>query len=194
MIQIPYTVRLAALVALAAVMLLSAQRGDRTARMWEYGFLFVAGALGSVYGVLNDAVTVTVSPEYFIVGKGLEPGAGLRSRAIILGAQAGFSAGVIGCAVWQVALRRVPARLRCLRILRRVWIPFASAAALAVLVALACGRTDPLDFHARMAGLLSPAELDRFRVVWWAHVGAYSGLIGGVVAGVCLSRRANAQG
>ena len=70
------------------------------ARRWkEYLFLYGSGTFAALLGALNDAYTVSVSPDYFISGKGLEAGDGLMLRAMGFGARAGFVAGIIlaGC-------------------------------------------------------------------------------------------------
>ena len=95
MISIPYWSRLAALLVLAIFMVAYDTHRGSTVRLWEYGCLFLVGAVGAVYGTANDAITVSISPDYFALGKGLDAGAELRSQAIMLGGQAGFSASAV---------------------------------------------------------------------------------------------------
>ncbi len=54
------------------------RHGARATRYREYGFIIVTGLLGAVFGFVNDMITSSVSPEYFIFGKGLEDGPDLR--------------------------------------------------------------------------------------------------------------------
>jgi hypothetical protein len=42
-----------------------------TRRAKEYAFLLATTLAAVVYGVLHDQLTVTISPEYFLEGKGL---------------------------------------------------------------------------------------------------------------------------
>jgi len=129
MIDIPYISRILIFALLIFVLLVyeRVKRPESKERVWEYGGLIVAGLIGAVYGVVNDAITFSISPEYFIYGKELDPGPGLRWRALLLGAQAGFSAGAIACAIWHFIFRKQPAKERCLLLLRRCWIPFVCA-------------------------------------------------------------------
>ena len=193
MAGIPYTFRVGALLLLAGVMVLHDRlyRQGRGGRVWEYGFLFLTGILGALYGAANDAVTSGMSPEYFTAGKGLSETGPLRQQAVVLGAQAGFSAGAIACAIWQFVLRRMPARERCLLILRHIWVPFVLALSLAVLFPLVCGHADPLRFAVRLDGTLSAADRPGFLTVWWVHLGTYSGLTAGMGAGIYMTKKHN---
>ncbi len=186
--SIPYWSRLVALLALAICMIVYDRRKGSTARQWEYGCLFLFGAVGAVYGAANDAITAGISPDYFVLGKGLDAGAGLRARAIMLGGKAGFSAGAVACVLCHLLLRRVPAPSRCIRILRRIWIPFVLAGTLAVLAPLVLGHADPLGFHAQLIDLISAERIASFLTVWWTHMGAYLGLIMGLCTVIAMSK------
>ena len=189
--NIPYVFRIGALITLAVIMVLHDRlfcqgKGQRD---WEYGFLFLVGLLGALYGAANDAVTSGLSPAYFMVGKGLAGVGTLKHQAIVLGAQAGFSAAVIACAICQFVLRRIPARQRCLLILRQLWIPFVLAPFLGLVLPVVCGHADPLHFADRLQGVMSENDLPGFLTVWWAHIGTYVGLIAGVVACVYITQK-----
>ena len=143
MTEVPYLFRFGILVALAIVMILRDRlrgRGNNE-RVWEYGFLFFAGGIGAVYGMENDAITVGISPDYFTLGKGLVGGSELRWQAMMLGAEAGFSAGAVACVIWQFVLGRIPAPRRCRVILRLFWIPFILAGTFAVFMPIVFGRS-----------------------------------------------------
>ena len=71
-------------------------------RTREYGFLLYAGLLAVVYALVHDQVTVTLSPEYFVYGKGLDP-ASLRLDVAWLAVRAGASVGLVGGAALLVA-------------------------------------------------------------------------------------------
>src|ERR1700684_693421 len=75
------------------------RRGKEAARPREYSFVWIAGILGGLVGFTNDSITSSISPEYFIYGKGFETVIDLRWRAGVYGFKAGLSAGVIGGAV-----------------------------------------------------------------------------------------------
>lgn len=159
-------------------------KGKNT-RQWEYGCLFLVGILGAMYGALNDAVTFRLSPDYFTFGKGLDAEvASPTLDAMRLGAEAGFSAAVVACAVWQFILRRTPAPNRCRLILRWVWLPLVSAAAFSLAMPAAFGRLDPMAYSSHLAGLISKARIAAFLVVWWAHIGVYTGFCVGLAAAI----------
>src|SRR5271167_4903786 len=82
------------------------RHGREAARYREYGFIWIAGILGGVVGFANDCITSSISPDYFIMGKGLEPGNDLRLRAGVYGLKAGLSAGIVGGAVCLFARAR----------------------------------------------------------------------------------------
>lgn len=165
--NIPYWFRIIALLFLATAMVVRDRRRGGTTRQWEYGWLFLGGAIGAVYGVVNDAITVTISPDYFELGKGLSVGEGFRHRATLLGGKAGFSAGASACVFWQFVLRHVPAPDQCRMILRWIWIPFTLAGSLALILPLILGHTDPFGFLGQLDGAISEERIDSFITVWW---------------------------
>ena len=186
--NIPYRSRVIALMILATAMVVHDRRRGCTNRQWEYGWLFLAGIIGAIYGVVNDTITVSISPDYFELGKGLSVDSGLRHQAILLGGKAGFSAGASACVLWQFILRHVPAPTRCRMILRWIWIPFTLAGSLAFILPIILGHTDPLGFGERLVGVISRERIDSFLTVWWAHIGAYLGLIIGLLTAIAMSR------
>ena len=186
--SVPYTYRLAAIALLATVVIIidRLRHGTKGYRAGEYAVLMLAGVVGAGYGAVNDLITSTVSPEYFTLGKGLQEGPGLTLRAMVLGAKAGCPAGVVVCAIWLFWAGRTPgdhpARMR--RVVGSFWIPVACAGVLAVLLPTIVGAWDPLDFKAMLRGLLPDDRVSAFRHVWWAHVGAYLGLLLGCGLGM----------
>ncbi|MBA4388225.1 MAG: hypothetical protein C0404_09605 [Verrucomicrobia bacterium] len=191
MINIPYSYRLGALAFLAIAMVLYERLFRRSSheREWEYGFLFFAGILGAFYGAVNDAVTSELSPVYFTVGKGLAGTGTIKYQAMMLGAQAGFSAAVVTCAIWQFLLRRISARQRCALIFKHLWIPFSLAPLLGLVFPLFSNNSDPLLFANQLRGIILAEDLPGFLAVWWVHLGTYTGLIAGVAIGIHRTRR-----
>lgn len=158
------------------------RKGQNATKWKEYGFVVLTGLLGMIFGVCNDLITSSISPEYFIFGKGLSPGDGLTLRAAMLGAKAGFTAGAFAGAICLYASTR-----RCSRpslpygsLVRLLWRPFVLAV-LAALVALLFHRCAPFTFLAELKGILAPQQIHRFMIVWCIHVGLYSGLLTAVV-------------
>jgi len=60
----------------------------------EYSFLLSAALLAAAYAVVHDQIAVTLSPEYFVYGKGLDPaflGLDVAWLAVRAGASVGSS-------------------------------------------------------------------------------------------------------
>lgn len=189
MTGIPYWCRIGALLALASTMIIRDRRRGSTERQWEYGCLFVGGMVGALYGAANDAITVRISPEYFAIGKGLESGPSLVGRAIRLGAEAGFSAAAVAAAIWLFVIRHTKAPTRCRLVVRTAWIPLVVAVVLSVAAPAVFGHFDPLRFAQRLNALVPPCRFSAFLMVWWTHIGAYSGLCLGLIVAMLISRR-----
>lgn len=63
----------------------------------EYTFVFGMGLLFSVFGIIHHQITVTISPDYYAIGKHLGYDS-LRLNASVVGAKSGMYAGVVfGC-------------------------------------------------------------------------------------------------
>lgn len=140
-----------------------------------------AGSLGGLF----DQVTVTVSPEYFLHGKGMDP-VGLRLAVAWLGFR---SALPLGAAVGGLGF------LRASRVDRFTWSTWLATVAGCVALMLAlCSAVnvvvDPFSVREAAHGALSPQALDRYLVAWGLHIGAYSGAVLGVVV---AWRRAGAR-
>jgi len=181
--SIPYWARVAALVALmvAVAGVEIAIRGRNASRWKEYGFVLGAGLAAGLFGLANDLVTSSISPDYFVVGKGL-PIDTLRRSAGTLGFQAGFSAGAIAAAfcVYLATRRSRHPAFSMQRLAILSWRPFVLAVALAMLLPLLFSRFDPLGYEATLAPILTPPRIGRFIQVWWIHTGLYLGLLAGV--------------
>jgi len=160
------------------------RKGPQATKFREYGFVIIAGAIGAAVGLVNDLITSSISPEYFIFGKGLEDGPNLRIQAGLFGLRVGFSAGVIAGAISLYVTRRKSAYppLKCCRLLRMLWMPITGAIFCGVIIPLLFSKFDPEHFSDQLNGLLDAGKLDRFRQVWWTHVGLYAGMIIGLAA------------
>ena len=193
--DIPFWVRIAALVVLMAVLAgvdLWYRRG-RSTRWKEYLFILLAGCAAAVFGSLTDLVTSSISPDYFIFGKGL-PADGIRWHAMALGLQAGFSAGAIAGALclFVGTRRRARANISLPKIAMLAWRPFLLAGVLAAVVPFTCGSFDPVGFADQLGGPLGPDRAARFLTVWHIHLGVYLGLAVGVVWMIVAIRRLSA--
>jgi len=194
MVPLPFLYRLAILAAVFAA--LSVWHFSHDPQRWrEYGFVFIAGTAGALFGVLNDLLTSTISPAYFVVGKGIPPGAGFTTGVISLGFQAGFVAGALAsCAYLYVNnpkpnTPRVSFSFLCLRMLH----PAIVACILGLAFGLLVYFVEPQSIVRRVQPLVAPQEARGFVSVWAIHVGLYLGLVIGVVIGTRdISRNRNA--
>lgn len=182
MIQtVPYWFRIALLLlVLSLVAAIDWLWNRQKATKWkEYGFVVVSGIIGTVFGFLNDLITSSISPEYFIFGKGLDPGDGLILRAGVLGMEAGFSAGAIAGAICLYASTRNNGRppLAYRRLLGFLWRPVALAPATALVLVFSCRHLDPAGFSILLDETLDSQQMERFLTVWWIHSGLYLGLL-----------------
>ncbi len=158
------------------------RKGPQATKFSEYSFLTIAGLLGAIVGLTSDSITSSISPEYFILGKGLEEGPDLRVQAGLFGVRVGFSAGIIGGAVCLYASRRKSTYLpvKCSRLLQMLWMPVTGAILCGIGLPLGLSKFDPAGFSAQLDTLLDTGKLSRFRQVWWTHLGLYLGTVIGV--------------
>lgn len=160
------------------------RNGRKALKFREYGFVLIAGVLGAVVGFCNDLITSSISPDYFILGKGLDDGPGLRLQAGLLGLRVGFSAGIIGGAVCLYATQRKtaypPAKFS--RLLLFLWMPLAAAVLCGILVPILLSRFDPAHLAAQLGSMIDTTRIERFLQVWWIHIGLYTGMIIGLAA------------
>jgi len=167
------------------------RRHRKAATKWrEYTVLLISVALALVYGVINDQITVTISPEFFLYGKELSktigdnpPMAQLRWEAAKVGMKATWTAGLI----FGVALllannpsKSLP-RLRNRQLVMYVPVILAITAVCGVVGAWLgyhgyLTRIDP-DFGEMVAANLYRPM--RFMSAWGANLGGY---VGGVIA------------
>jgi hypothetical protein len=166
------------------------RKGRQAARYQEYGFILLCGVLGAALGAANDALTSSLSPEYFILGKDL-PGEHPRLEAVNLGLSAGFSAGIIGGALSLFALGRKRPPFK--RLLPMLAIPALSAMSLGGAFFLIAPDADPTRLTDQLRELLTPEQIRRFRLVWWIHTGLYAGFVLGLAAMIALARRRRGQ-
>jgi len=171
------------LVLLLAALLELLLRGRRASRYREYSFLLAMGAFGAAVGAAIDGATSALSPEYFILGKGLSSGASLRGEALRLGAHAGFAA---GCALsgTLLLLNRPRAELPAVPLSHLArncgLIALAAIAGAGVLAAITSAFSLDLPFDPGHDLADSPRR--RFALAWWTHLGAYLGALAGLLA------------
>ncbi len=191
MAEVPFSLRVATLLAIiTGLLLLEVRKPAEQRHRWrEYVFLLCSGVAFAVFGVCFDLITSSVSPEYFVFGKGIEPGAQFRIEVAQLGAVAGFSAGAIGAAI---LLAINPAPEQSMRLLRTLWIPIVLSGLVALFFS-AISLLIPFQPQPQSRALAGP-ELGGFSVVWYAHIGAYVGGAAGVFLLGVLLRNRTAEG
>jgi hypothetical protein len=181
------------LVVLAVVAALDRWRYRARATRWrEYLVLLACGAVGGVLGAAIDQVTATISPDYFVLGKGLPAGAGFRRAVAWLGFQAGFVTGCIagGLLLWAGQPERYRVQIGYRGLCRRLPLPVLGALLLAVPMGLVVPAWDPLGLGEVLAAELPPPRLARFLTVWGVHLGLYTGGVLGTLLGMLGLRRA----
>ncbi len=191
--EVPYTARVVALLVVAgtAASVDLWRHKDNATRWKEYLFVLGGGLATGAFGMASDLLTSTLSPSYFILGKGL-PLDSLPQSAMELGLKAGFSGGAIASAicVWAATRRSSFPQMRLTALALVVWRPFLLAMVLASVFFVSLSGIDPLQFGSRLDSLVSSEELVRFLWVWWIHLGLYTGfLIGSFWSVLAVGRR-----
>ena len=183
--------------------LIDLRRNGRAATRWrEYGVLVACVLAALAYGAVNDQVTVTISPEYFLYGKELAKTVGdppaselaLRWAAAVVGLKATWSAGLLIGVVLLLAnnpwrsLPRLPNR-RLIGLLPVILLCAATLAVVGGVVGHAGLMTHwQADFEDQVrADLWRPR---RYMATWGVHLGGYAGgLIGTAWAAALVIRR-----
>jgi hypothetical protein len=197
--RFPFSYRaglLAVLMGIGAVLDLW-RHGRAATRYKEYAFIWLTGFLGCLAGGITDLLTSSISPYYFMLGKGLLGGEGFNLRVAMFGVREGMSAGVIAGAICVYVSRRKSKYppLGFGKLLGLLWIPIVWAVAGSLLLPLLFGRSDPAGLASKFYDGGLALQLDRFLVigqtdaflhVWWIHTGLYAGLLAGLLWLVAL--------
>ncbi len=163
---------------------------SRATRWREYLFLLAAVGVALVYGVINDQITVRLSPEYFLYGKGLEPLVGndlnrLPWEAAKVGIKATWSVGLVIGVAFLLANNprrdrpRLPYRDLLRHIVKVLAMSILCAAAMGVI-----GRLGGLVFFSEdFRQMVAHDEFRprRFMGVYGIHLGGYVGGLAGTV-------------
>lgn len=192
--------RLAALLLLMSIVAaIDWWRNRAAATRWrEYSFLLAAGFLGGLIGVANDLVTSAISPDYFVVGKGIPADEHFRVHVVSLGFQAGLVMGMLIGGVYLIANNpsRHRSRLSMLRLFRFALPPVLAAVLCAPIVSWLISRWDPLNFRSpeQLGAILAPIQISQFLAVWGLHLGMYAGGLLGTVFAVFAIRQKRIAG
>jgi len=191
-----FWVRCLALLAFALVVssIDLARHGRRATRWREYALLFLATAAGALCGAAVNAVTSAVSPDYFVIAKGIRAGEGFRLRAVALGAQAGTGYGALLGGVLMFSAGRdfsrdPPAVRRIVRACLTIpaWGLVAGAAALiaASIAPISLPWFRELDW-------IPDDAVRRMSAAWLCHLGLYAGALSGAILTIRDLRRLRA--
>lgn len=187
--NIPYEYRILALFVFIGFMLLLDLKNpkDQRLRLKTYGFILLVGILGVLYGICIDSMTSRISPDYFIYGKGVEPGPHFYRDVLMIGMKAGFSGAVV---VGVALVVTNPVKKQISPLFRLVGYPLV----LSVVTGLLFGILQSLTNIIEVKGVWPLGELraQRFANVWVIHIGIYlGGLIGLTIA--CFKNRVRAN-
>jgi hypothetical protein len=167
------------------------RHGDRATKWREYGFLLAVGLLGGMLGVAIDQITATISPEYFVVGKGIAHDDYFRLNIALFGFQGGLVAGMAIGGMFLIANNPRPDR-PSLPTPRLFWLaswPIWIALAAVPFGCFAALRWDPIGLAKELSDVISLAAMAQFLAVWGIHLGLYVGGAVGAVFGVVRVRR-----
>jgi hypothetical protein len=188
-------VRIAAGVAIFACLAIAdLRRNGRQARRWrEYLLLLACVAVALLYGIVNDQLTVAISPEYYLYGKDIANTLGtetpaqstLRWEAAKVGMKATWSAGLIIGVILLFAnnpSKRLPS-LPFTRVYRLLPIMIIVPAICATLLGIlgACGALAWVSDDFPMLLRDNLWRPYRFMAVYGIHLGGY---IGGALAAI----------
>jgi hypothetical protein len=149
-----------------------------TPRWKEFLFLLIVGTMGGLFGLFNDCITSSISPQYFILGKGIGNVANWRLNSLLLGAKAGFVAAIFaGCLMLYLnnpkpGLASMPQRA----LLRLTWKPLLISVLFGVILGISAYFIAPVSLLSEYRFLLNDLEMKNFLIVWAIHNGLYLGL------------------
>jgi hypothetical protein len=163
-----------------------AVNGREASRAKEYAFLLLTMFAAVAYGIVHDHLTATISPEYFLVWKGLSTDPRpWRVAVTFVAVRSSWWAGLLVGACFLLANNPNTSgrrRLRFGELARFALLPLGAA----VMTAAACGAVNVLDPFGLAAGvepLVARSRLGAFMFVWGIHFGSYAGaLVGGAWA------------
>jgi len=145
----------------------------KATRWKEYSFLLFSGIVGALVGMINDSITLNISPDYFVIGKGIIRDHDFYKNVLLLGSTAGFASGAFSSS-YMILIRNMIKPIVCSVLFGIIGGVFVNTLGLFV------SFGDAADF--------------RFLVVAGIHWGLYIGLVIGVLWGVLSIRRNRKKG
>lgn len=143
----------------------------------EYSFLIFTAFVAILFAEIHDAITVRISPEYFIQGKGLGE-ENLYWKVAELAVQASYWVGLLLGLGYLIANNPVRnyARLTYRQLSKLIGLP--------IVTALLCAPVFGLFYW-----LTEKEHLPSFAFVWGVHTGSYFGAALGAALGILLILR-----
>jgi fermentation-respiration switch protein FrsA (DUF1100 family) len=159
-------------------------------RAKEYVFLLYAMLVAATYAIAHDHVTATISPEYFLCGKGLaQVERPFRWAVTLLAVRASLAVGLLSGAALLLANNPRPTGhpqpLPYRSLVRLSLIPLAAAGLCAAVSGIVNARAQIGTQNALALGVVA-YRVRGFVIVWAIHVGSYVGAVLGIVASAVL--------
>ncbi|MEB3210595.1 MAG: hypothetical protein VKL39_04545 [Leptolyngbyaceae bacterium] len=162
-----------------AMLLLDLRNPPRKRQRWQsYSFLLGVGIAGAILGIANDLITSSLSSDYFIYFKGIEPDRQFLKNVLTLGTQAGFSGAAVGGGILLLCKPKSKPIQALLPIVK--W-PFISAIAGGIIFGTLSHLLHWPQTFGDLDGLLTSAQAHRFHTVWLIHIGLYVGALVGLM-------------
>jgi hypothetical protein len=154
-------------------------------RAKEYLFLFSMVIIAMLYGIIHDFITYYISPDYFVLGKGIESAKdGFNIDVVKLAMMALWWVGLLIAVIFLIAnnSRKHTPQLRYPTLYRLTIYPLSISIVFAVLIG-SFFYLYGLRFNDWLPELASMTAQRRFMTTWGVHIGSYlGGLVGLVVA------------
>ena len=164
------------------------RHGTDSARLREYGFLLLAMLFAVAYGVGLDHTTATISPAYFLIGKGLaDDPRPFRWAVTLLAIRATYGIGLLAGAFLLIANNPSPRRpqLPYRKLIQMCFLPLCLAMLFAAIGGLVFAN-GALALRATAVELAGEADATRFAVTWGIHCGSYAGGVFGTILAIAL--------
>jgi len=191
--NIPFPYRAAVAIALVFALRFysRAKPSKHQIRTKELLFLTLVAILATLYGVVNDCFTAKISPEYFSLGKGLPNDQHLYYRSLIIGAQAGFCAGIVLGCIFLILRTYLFPSATFKRIIYSLALPIGLGIVCSIVFPLCFGHLDPIHVARDLDYMLSKQQIDAFNFVWFEHLGVYTGTTVGTILAIIYHWKTN---
>jgi len=149
------------------------KKGKNATRFKEYSFVVLVSILTILYAITHDFMTVTISKDYFVIGKGLD-GSHIYSQTAWLAIRAAYGPGLLIGAVYVFLnnpSRNLP-QLTYRQLLSNLQWPLFFAIGMAVFFGI-LGYVDILNRKSDFQNVVLDPDL--FLAVWGIHWGTYIG-------------------